>query len=72
VSLSPQASTWGACPIALALCDKARLHHDPSKSAEILKEIAAILRGEKSFTMAQAAVLQEEAEKDGIAKGPSS
>jgi len=46
--------------------------HDPSASAEILNEIAAIRRGEKPFTTAQAAVLRELAELAGIATGPTS
>jgi hypothetical protein len=44
--------------------------HDPAASAEILKEIAAIRRGEKPFSMAQYAVLRELAKLAGIASEP--
>lgn len=47
-----------------------RLRHDPAASAETLKEIAAIRRGEKPFSTAQGAVLQELAELEGIASEP--
>jgi len=45
--------------------------HDPAASAEVLKEIAAIRRGEKPFSMAQDAVLRELAELAGIASEPN-
>jgi hypothetical protein len=44
--------------------------HDPAASAETLKEIAAIHRGEKPFSTAQGAVLRELAELAGIASEP--
>jgi hypothetical protein len=44
--------------------------HDPAQKAEILKEIAAIRRGEKPFTTAQVAVLRELTELAGITSGP--
>lgn len=43
--------------------------HDPSGSAEILQEIAAIHRGEKPFTTAQTAILRELAELAGLTTG---
>jgi hypothetical protein len=45
----------------------ARLHRDPAEKAAALREIEAIHRGEKPFTMAQATVLRELAESAGIA-----
>lgn len=44
------------------------VRHDPAAIAEILNEIAAIRRGEKPFTTAQAARLRELAEQDGIVR----
>jgi hypothetical protein len=44
----------------------------PTESTQILNKIAAILRGEKPFTMAQAARLRELAEQSGITKALSS
>jgi hypothetical protein len=44
--------------------------HNPGASAETLKEIAALRRGERPFSMAQGAVLQELAELAGIASEP--
>lgn len=46
------------------------VRHDPSETAEVLKEIAAIHRGEKPFTTAQVAVLRELTELAGITSGP--
>ena len=43
------------------------VRHDPAESAEILEEIAAIRRGEKPFTTAQATALRELAQLAGIA-----
>jgi len=58
-----------ACLAAEALC--ARFRHDPSARPEILKEIAAILLGEKPFTTAQVAVLRRElTQLAGITSGP--
>lgn len=59
-----------ACLAAEALWARLfSVRHDPSESAEILQEVAAIRRGERPFTTAQAAMLRELAELAGVARG---